>query len=302
MNYNYTLKYRTFESLLEDVKIDLRTLTLENRIDPAQLIKVAMRVNYDLGLRINVTKETILEVEKGRVRLPEDFYVMNYALMLHQGYETIIPAQGTNVQDVTPTWRPWVEQNSCSNESLPEQPVCFSKCNDNTYQIIQVVNQEKRAYRSFVPVRFRNSKFVDCNWPDIFGSARDEAWIKDGWLYTTVDHASIYINYQGTFTDENGDLLIPDHPMLNEYYEYAVKKRILENLVMDGENVSAQYQLVAQEYRGARNNALTIVNTPNFSEMEKLWAMNRKAMYSKYYDMFKSYFPQATRFRTNNAV
>lgn len=302
MNYNYTLKYRTFDSLLEDVKIDLRTLTLENRIDPAQLIKVAMRVNYDLGLRINVTKETILEVEKGRVRLPEDFYVMNYALMLHQGYETIIPAQGTNVQDVTPTWRPWVEQNSCSNESLPEQPVCFSKCNDNTYQIIQVVNQEKRAYKSFVPVRFRNSKFVDCNWPDIFGSARDEAWIKDGWLYTTVDHASIYINYQGTFTDENGDLLIPDHPMLNEYYEYAVKKRILENLVMDGENVSAQYQLVAQEYRGARNNALTIVNTPNFSEMEKLWTMNRKAMYSKYYDMFKSYFPQATRFRTNNAV
>lgn len=302
MNYNYTLKYRTFESLLEDVKIDLRTLTLENRIDPAQLIKVAMRVNYDLGLRINVTKEAILEVEKGRVRLPEDFYVMNYGLMLHQGYETIIPAQGTNVQDVTPTWRPWVEQNSCSNESLPEQPVCFSKCNDNTYQIIQVVNQEKRAYRSFVPIRFRNSKFTDCNWPDLFGSNRDEAWIKDGWLYTTVEHASIYINYQGTFTDENGDLLIPDHPMLNEYYEYAVKKRILENLVMDGENVSAQYQLVAQEYRGARNNALTIVNTPNFSEMEKLWVMNRKAMYSKYYDMFKSYFPQATRFRTNNAV
>jgi len=302
MNYNYTLKYRTFDSLLEDVKIDLRTLTLENRIDPAQLIKVAMRVNYDLGLRINVTKETILQVEKGRVRLPEDFYVMNYGLMLHQGYETIIPAQGTNVQDVTPTWRPWVEQNSCSNESLPEQPVCFSKCNDNTYQIIQVVNQEKRAYRSFVPIRFRNSKFVDCNWPDLFGSNRDEAWIKDGWLYTTVEHADIYINYQGTFTDENGDLLIPDHPMLNEYYEYAVKKRILENLVMDGENVTAQYQLVAQEYRGARNNALTIVNTPNFSEMEKLWVMNRKAMYSKYYDMFKSYFPQATRFRTNNAV
>jgi hypothetical protein len=334
MNYNYTLKYRTFESLLEDVKIDLRTLTLENRIDPAQLIKVAMRVNYDLGLRINVTKETILEVEKGRVRLPEDFYVMNYGLTLHQGYETIVPAQGTNVQDVTPTWRPWVEQNSCSNESLPERPVCFSKCNDDTYQVIQVVNQQRRAYKSFVPIHFRNSKFVDCNWPNLFGSARDEAWIKDGWIYFSThesdnygprpnhthehtpdnenahkhdhnhgqDTRHIYINYQGTFTDENGDLLIPDHPMLNEYYEYAVKKRILENLVMDGENVSAQYQLVSQEYRGARNNALTIVNTPNFSEMEKLWVMNRKAMYSKYYDMFKSYPPQGTRFRTNNAV
>jgi hypothetical protein len=340
MNYNYTLKYRTFDSLLEDVKIDLRTLTLENRIDPAQLIKVAMRVNYDLGLRINVTKETILEVEKGRVRLPEDFFVMNYGLTLHQGYETIVPAQGTNVQDVTPTWRPWVEQNSCSNESLPEQPVCFSKCNDDTYQIIQVVNQERRSYRSFVPIRFRNSKFVDCNWPNLFQSARDEAWINDGWIYFntyanenhnaghnhhhTHDHTHeyahdhthehnhhhnhgqdtrhIYINYQGTFTDENGDLLIPDHPMLNEYYEYAIKKRILENLIMDGENVTAQFQLVMNEYRAARNNALTIVNTPNFSEMQKVWAMNRKAMYAKYYDMFKSYNPYPTNYRINNVV
>ena len=77
MDYNYTLKYRTFESLLEDVKVDLRTLTLQNKIEPAQLIKVATRITYDLGLRINMTKETILKVEKGRARLPEDFFVMN---------------------------------------------------------------------------------------------------------------------------------------------------------------------------------------------------------------------------------
>jgi len=95
--------------------------------------------------------------------------------------------------------------------------------------------------------------------------------------------------------------MVPDHPMLNEYYEYALKKRILENLIMDGANVSAQLQLVMAEYRTARNYALSIVNTPNFSEMEKVWAMNRKAMYSKYYDMFKSHFVP-TRFNINNAV
>lgn len=303
MNYNYTLKYRTFESLLEDVKIDLRSLTLQNKIEPAQLVKVAMRINYDLGLRINMTKEAILEVEKGRVRLPEDFFVMNFALAVNQGYDLIVPAQGTNVQDVTPTWRPWVEQNYCTNDSLPQQPVCFSKCEKTSeYQIIQVVNTEKRAYKNFYPLRFRNSKYVDCNWPDLFHSYHDEAWVKDGWLYTTLENASVYINYQGALTDENNDLLVPDHPMLNEYYEYGLKKRILEDLIMDGENVTAQFQLVMNEYRAARNNALTIVNTPNFSEMEKLWAMNRKAMYGKYYDMFKSYFPYAPNYRTNNAV
>jgi len=70
MDYNYTLKYRTFESLLEDVRNDLRSLSTDGVIDPSQLIKIAMKVNYDLGLRVYQTKEVVLEVEKNKVRLP----------------------------------------------------------------------------------------------------------------------------------------------------------------------------------------------------------------------------------------
>jgi hypothetical protein len=130
---------------------------------------------------------------------------------------------------------------------------------------------------------------------------KDEAYIKDGWLYTNFDDGNVYINYQADMVDGEGNLIVPDHPMLNEYYEYSLKKRILENLVMDNVNVGSQYQLVAGELRTARNNALTIVNTPNFSEMMKVWAMNRKAMYSKYYNMFKSYY-YPLNLRVNNAV
>ena len=46
-------QYRTFDDLLDSVKIDLYTWDLEGLISPQQLIKVAIRVNYDLGLRIN---------------------------------------------------------------------------------------------------------------------------------------------------------------------------------------------------------------------------------------------------------
>ncbi len=132
--------------------------------------------------------------------------------------------------------------------------------------------------------------------------ARDEAYIKDGWIYTNFEEGNMYINYQGTLENDEGDLMVPDHPYLNEYYEYGLKKRILENLIMDGVNVGAQLQLVQSEYRGARNNALSFVNTPNFSEMEKVWTMNRKAMYGKYYDMFKSYPYPMSNLRVNNAV
>ena len=43
-------KYRTFDQLLNDVTIDFSTYAIEGMIEPQQLIKVATRVNYDLGL------------------------------------------------------------------------------------------------------------------------------------------------------------------------------------------------------------------------------------------------------------
>ena len=49
-------------------------------------------------------------------------------------------------------------------------------------------------------------------------------------------------------------------------------------------------QLIEQRLRAARNNALSIVNTPNFKEMYELWKNNRRAMYARYYDMFKSHY------------
>jgi len=238
MNYNYTLKYRSFDSLLEDVKLDLRSLATDGTVDPAQLLKVAIRVNYDLGLRIYMTKERLLEVCKGRVRLPDDFFVMNFALLCGEATYTSAKPQGTNIQEVTPQWRPWVEQNYCSNVSLPEQPVCLTQCG-TSYQLIQVVNTETRTYSHFLPIKFKNSQFVDCDCPNLGHVGKDEAYIKDGWIYTNFQDGNLYINYQGTLEDSEG---------------------------------------------------------------EKLWAANRKAMYGKYYDMFKSYTYPTSNLRVNNAV
>ena len=61
-------KYRTFDQLLEDVTVDFSSYALEGMIEPQQLIKVATRVNYDLGLRIHKTKETVLDIEHNKAK------------------------------------------------------------------------------------------------------------------------------------------------------------------------------------------------------------------------------------------
>ena len=100
MSYNYTLKYRNFDQLLDAVRIDFIQYDLTNYIEPQQIIKVAKRVNYDLGLRIMMTKEAVLEVEKGRVKLPDDFYVLNYALLCGSFTLCQTMPQGTHMEQV----------------------------------------------------------------------------------------------------------------------------------------------------------------------------------------------------------
>lgn len=85
------LQYRTFEELLDSVKIDLRTYDLEGMIDDQTLIKVAQRVNYDLGLKINSNRTKMLEVSNYRAKLPSDFYVLNHALLCNGSSEMYNP-------------------------------------------------------------------------------------------------------------------------------------------------------------------------------------------------------------------
>jgi len=276
------LKYKTFNQVLEDVSVDFSMYSLENMIEPQQLIKVVQRVNYDLGLRINMTKEAVIDIENRKVRLPDDFYVMNYALLCGS-YTLQTPAlSGTHTEDVILT-------------NIPDNAPCNSVCINDCGQYIQVVQKltyETRYYEVNAPVSLAgDSKTLSCDCPDNSWKSPFRGQLKNGFIYMNIETGKVYINYQGALEDDEGNLMVIDNPTINEYYEYALKQRILENLYMNGEDVMQKLNLIEQRYRAARNNALSLVNTPNFAEMRKVWEMNRKAQYFNYYDMFASYAP-----------
>jgi hypothetical protein len=173
-------------------------------------------------------------------------------------------------------------------------------CKGEKWELIQILNTgATRKYSRLIPLRMKASQEIECDCPNLYYDTANQAWIKDGFLFTTFETGKVYLNYQGAMEDEAGNLLVPDHDLLNDYYEYAIKQRLLENLFMNGEDVSARLQLVEQRLRAARNQALSLVNTPNFKELEQMWWTNRKAMYNKYYDMFKSYSPNKAFYGIN---
>lgn len=273
------LKYKKFESLLDEVSVDFHTFNLEGMIDPQQLVKIALRVNYELGLRIHKSKDVVIDIEHGKAKLPADFYVLNFANLVGK-YTVQDPViSGSHIEDVVLTTIP--DTDSCGRVKA-----CTSSCGQY-YSLVQSLKSEVRTYEEFFPLQVGKAKVVSTDCPNIEVKSANQAQIRDGFIFTNMETAKIHFNYIGNMEDDEGNLLVLDHPIINEFYEYAIKQRILENLMMNGEDVTQKVQLIEQRLRAARNNALSVVNTPDFAEMKKLWEMNRKAMYGKYYNMFK---------------
>lgn len=283
-------KYRTFDSLMEDVSIDFSSYALEGMIDPAQLIKVATRVNYDLGLKIHRTKQVVLDVEHNKARLPHDFAYLNYAFICGEYLIEQKMPSGTHVEHVSVDYVPDPGMVGPCDDPKCNDVCVLTNCDDNVeYKLVQKTGPaEYRSYTAFSPLRISTVNDATCDCPNINVRSEMIGEIKDGFLKTNFKTGKVYINYQGAMEDADGNLLVLDHPYCNEYYEYALKQRILENMIFAGENVSQQLGLIEQRLRAARNNALGFVNTPDFAEMKKIWEVNRKAQYHNYYNMFKS--------------
>lgn len=322
------LKYKTFDSLLADVEGDFKTYTLENLIEPQDLIRVAKWVTKDLGLKIYKTKEIVLELNHGKVRLPDDFYVFNYGLLCDQGSVRVIPPQATTITEV-----PWVDYQSapaptdlCTEGDIcpkPDALICggckkcnictpgyvealghkplqhygdpcikpriFMDCRGDAFELIQVVQSQTKHWKRMLPLKLVNSTVqVSCNCPNLKTHCSDEIEIKDGFLFSNIKSGTVYLNYEGILEDDDGNLLIPDHEILTLYYEYKLKDRILENLLISGEDVERVLDRNSQRLRSARIEARSLVNMPEFSELNEMWELNRRAYNLRYVNMFKT--------------
>jgi len=326
------LQYRTFDDLMNSVRSDLYTFDQDNFLNPQELLKIAIKVNYELGLKINPSRGKIIEVHNGKGKLPADFYVMNFGMLCGVANETRPLIQ---VADLGLGWNIVTHNLGSTNVVLKVQNsekdyVNFeyvilnenqvkvkvfevwnaaritiiaaanvvANCSislDNCPDGCKIVENRPGLIREFprpVPIEIipYNYGEPECNLANV-GSYNYRMKIKDGFIHTiNFKEGRVYINYESLMEDDEGNLLVLDHPLVNEYYEYALKERILENLFMNGEPLAAQkLQLIQSKMMIARTNALSFINTPDYGEMKRMWEKNRKAMYAKYYNMFNSY-------------
>lgn len=117
--------------------------------------------------------------------------------------------------------------------------------------------------------------------------------VLNGNLYLpSISQGYVYIGYYSLpYDEERKELLVPDNPIVRTFIEYAIKKKILENALLNfnDSNVQAKYSIVESAYREYELKAHSLVNMPNFAEMKKMWELNRRYIYDRFFRMYSRY-------------
>jgi hypothetical protein len=272
----YNLNYKTAESLFDEVCDDFHIYEKNGMIDRSKLIKVVQGVNSDIGLKINKEKETILDVVKGKAELPDDFYILNFAVLCTKYKITRELPQGRHTENV--------EIDLCEFQPNPCLPyTCSNLKHCNPYQVIEKRKVETVEIEEVDILSLKTRSKCSAGCPNLTSRSLNEGVIQDGYLIVNFNTGKIHINYYGLLEDEDGNLLVLDHPLINDYYEYALKTRILENLYANGEDAAAQkLGYFAQKVKDSRAKAMNIVDMPEFSELFEIWKSNRESFRRRY--------------------
>jgi len=293
-------RYRTFDQLMQEIAVDLSSYNAESVIEPAELIKVAQKCNYLLGLKINQVKETILDVDCGKAKLPADFEYLNVALLCNH-YTVVNPLVSNGIQsrdivtfnaDTSGSCECVTADTACAtiNPDPWFQNKVYSLC-DNTVnvKVVQECKYERREFTSFEKLYMHPSVEVTAFCMNKqFRNCGNHGSIRDGFIYTSAESCKIYINYLGAMEDAEGNLLVLDHPLINEYYEYALKERILTNLYINGEpDIERRLQFVQNELRRVKREALSIAYMPDYKELVQVIEGRKLEMYHRYVEPFQ---------------
>lgn len=278
------LRYKSFNQLMASVESDLDTYADESLIDRSKYIKEVRKVNAELGLKLNQEKEDVIDVKDYKAELPADFMYLQLALACQVNFVTVPKIRGIQTEVHT------VE----NDEDIPIEvkkagSVCYTECDGATW-VTQKVGSRTHKFTKFEKLSLSKSSETFCSDDCMnfrFSAGNQMNILNDDEATFSFREGKIYLNYLADMVNENGEVILLDHPLVNDYYEYQVKKKIFENLKLNKIGDFLQdYEIMKGELREAKIRAINIVNTPEFGELVEIQRQNRKRFYNRYIRYF----------------
>ena len=281
-------KYIKLSELVSSVKSDLYLYADSGLIDDDRIIKIVAECNEKLGQRIYKSRECKITVKNFKSEIPSDLYKV----------ENLIATEVLHEIDIDPIVRArqlefvYEKPKDTTNIITYGKMACVDSC-DNCYWVQDRnprFNTEKRVvFEKFIPLQLSSTVYNKCiEYSPCTRAKKDYSVdIEDGLFKFSFECGEIYLSYLGNLVSDDNEILIPFHPKLNSYYEFAVKEKILEDIYLNSEaDVIQKLQYISQKKREAYAVAWDFANTREVNEWNKIQKKLQAEYYNRWYKMF----------------
>lgn len=282
-------RYIKLSELMSSVKSDLSLFDDSGFIDEDRVIKVIAECNEKLGQRIYKSRECKITVKDYKADIPKDLYKI----------ENLLATCVINISNIGQNHHLQARQL----EFLSEKPKdttklitygkmgCQNSCNE-CYWIEDrrpATTELQILTEKLIPLQLSNSLYNRCTEysPCINNTQNYKIDLEDDLFKLSFEKGEIYLCYLGNLVSDEGEIQIPFHPMLNSYYEYAVKEKVLEDMFLNSDmDILNKLKYISQKKRDAYVVAWDFANTREVNEWNKIQKKLQQQYYNKWYQIF----------------
>lgn len=288
-------EYKPISQLMDSVKSDLHVYDDSRLISDDRALKIIMKCNEKLGERIHQSRTCKLIVENYTAPIPEDLWKIENIYGIAVGAPTHDYLTGIwgarqlifHGEDQTPVSTSPKERiiylGSCTIDDECESQTTHVSEIDRDY-IQRVENKVAFPLILSPSVEKECVKYSPCsNW-----NGQYQVDLTDGEFRFSFKEGEIILTYLGALLNKEGEILYPFHPLLNDYYEYSVKKKILEDLFLNSDaDVINKLQYVELKLSESYYDAYSYIQSAKVNQWSKMRRKYEQAFYKKWYASFE---------------
>jgi hypothetical protein len=232
----------TRKQLIAEILTDLRQYDESGLIDYRSLNMWIKNELKRFGANITILTEKVIDVDNGQAELPEDFWTFHLAAKCKAESHEFEEGTRDLVQD-SQYWTQRIENTYVwDNQSNSHKQSDYKEISEKIFYKDAVVN-----FRYSEPTMLKLTKGFKKEFcapgcknlqKQLTNSAQNEINILGSKIQTNFKEGFIYLQYNALPTDETGDIYIPDVRSLQEYLIYYAKRRILEALWINDDDVN----------------------------------------------------------------
>ena len=271
------LQYITLSQLIYSVKDDLPSLKDGTFIDESRLIKTILKCNEKLGIPIKKVKETVLKVRDYKTNLPIDFDKVIYVAALQ--------TSGFGLSQYRDPFDNFLDQT----DPNAIQMVPFTQnCETNCVSKIQRKTKDGfwQEYNSWIELSLSKASYIHTVSNCVNNRQKGQYIINvtNEEIETPFREADLYFMYYSAMTDDNGNVLVPFHPLITDWYEWCVKEKILLDMAMNSDaDVAGKLKLAQSEKMKAYLDAWNFTLEPTYKEIYAHEKQKEMQMFNKYF-------------------